>query len=264
VKTLVMRSFGRIANPLLSVALILSGFQVALVAMAAAFAEAGNFERLVALVPAVLAPAIAPALTSFDRMLTIGYFDVLIVMLLVQWAIYVGTEPAGDVESGLVDLVLARPVPRHRLVTRTLVVMMTSTLLLVLGMLAGMLLGLLVLAPTGAKWPEGRLVRLLVAHLMLVAWCFGAGALAVAGWARRRASAMAAVSIAAIALYLVDFLGLWWTPAETVARFSPFFYFHGGTLIAGTADPVRNMLVLASLTVAASLVAYTRFARRDL
>jgi ABC-2 type transport system permease protein len=264
VKALVLRSFGRVSSPFLSLLAILSGFQVALVAMASAFAESGNFERLVALVPAVLAPAISPALTSFDRMLTIGYFDVLIVMLVVQWAIYVGTEPAGEIESGLVDLVLARPVPRHRLVTRTLVVMMTTTLLLALGMLVGMLLGLMTLAPPDAPWPEGRLVRLMITHLTLVAWCFGAAALAVSGWARRRASAVAVVSIGAVALYLVDFLGLWWTPAEAVARFSPFFYFHGGTLIAGTADPVRNVLVLGSLTVSASLVAYARFARRDL
>jgi ABC-2 type transport system permease protein len=261
---LVLRSFGRILSPFLSLAAILSGFQVALVAMASAFAESGNFERLVSLVPAVLAPAISPALTSFDRMLTIGYFDVLIVMLVVQWAIYVGTEPAGEIESGLVDLVLARPVPRHRLVTRTLVVMMASTLVLALGMLAGMLLGLVMLAPVDAPWPEARLVGLMIAHLTLVAWCFGAAALAAAGWARRRASALAVVSIAAVALYLVDFLGLWWSPAESLARFTPFFYFHGGMLLAGADDPARNLLVLGSLTLAASLTAYARFARRDL
>lgn len=39
-----------------------------------------------------------------------------------QFASYVAAKPAGDVELGLVDLVLARPVPRHRLVTRSLIV----------------------------------------------------------------------------------------------------------------------------------------------
>ncbi len=50
-------------------------------------------------------------------MVLFAYFDPLIVMLLVQFAIYLATEPAGEVESNLVDLLLARPMPRHVIVT---------------------------------------------------------------------------------------------------------------------------------------------------
>ena len=56
-------------------------------------------------------------------MASLGFFEPLIVMLVVQFAIFLATEPAGDVETGLVDLVLARPVPRHWLVTRSLIAM---------------------------------------------------------------------------------------------------------------------------------------------
>jgi ABC-2 type transport system permease protein len=264
VTALISRSFGRVARPFGGVLIVLGGFQIALIAVASEFADAGNFERVAQLVPAVLAPALAPALTSFDRMTTLGFFDPLVVMLVVQWAIYVGTEPAGEVETGLVDLVLARSFPRHRVITRTLIVTLGSTLLLTLGMLAGTLGGLATLAPAGAAWPTPRVLLLMVAHLTLVGWCFGALALAISGWSRRRGSAIAVAAIGAVALYLLDFLGLWWSPVETLARLTPFAYFHGGPLLAGSADPVRNLLILASTTIAAAAIGYVQFERRDL
>ena len=46
-------------------------------------------------------------------------------------AMYIATEPAHEIESGLVDLELARSVPRHRLLTRSL-------LLVVLAVAAGL------------------------------------------------------------------------------------------------------------------------------
>ena len=51
-------------------------------------------------------------------------------MLVVQFAVYLAVEPAGDVESRLVDLLLARPLPRHYLLTRSLVVMTGAALVL--------------------------------------------------------------------------------------------------------------------------------------
>lgn len=261
---LVARSFGRIAGPFVAIVAVLFAFQIALITVAASFARAGNFDRLAQLVPPALQMAVAPALTSFGRMTTIGYFDALIVMLVVQWAIFVATEPAGEIESGLVDLVLARSIPRNRLITRSLIVMTASTLMLTLGMGLGTWLGLVLLAPEGAAWPETRIVLSMIAHLTMVGWCYGAAALAASGWARRRASALAPVAIAAIGLYLVDVLGLWWRPAERLAHLSPSFYFHGGPILAGRADPVRNLTVLGAATVAATVLAYWRFGKRDL
>jgi ABC-2 type transport system permease protein len=264
VTALVGRSLGRIAAPFAGVLLILTGFQIALIAVAATFSESGNFERLSQLVPSVLQASLAPALISFDRMTTLGYFDALIVMMLVQWAIYVATEPAGDVEDGIVDLVLARPVPRHLLVTRTFIVMVATTTLLALAMLLGTVSGLALLAPANSSWPNGSTLLLMASHLTMVAWCFGAAGLAASAWTRRRTAAIAIVAIASVAAYLIDFLGLWWSPMETLARLTPFFYFHGGPLLAGTDNPLRNLSVLAGITAAFTICAYVRFQRRDL
>lgn len=261
---LVARSLGRVAAPLGALVAVLFGFQVALIAVAASFSRSGEFERLAQIVPAALRPALAPALTSFGSMAALGYFDAIIVLMVVGWAIYVATEPAADVESGLVDLVVARPVPRHRLITRSAVVSFGSTLALTLAMGIGTLTGLWLLAPPGVAWPEGRLLWLMISHLTLLSWCVGAAALAVSAWTRRRAAALAVVSIASMALYLVDSLGLWWSPMEMAARLTPFYYFHGGPLIAGTSDPAQNLTVLGIATIVALAVAYWRFETRDL
>lgn len=263
-RTLVARSFGRVAAPFFAIAALLTGFQVMLIAVAASFAASGEFDRLGALVPAVLQPALAPALTSFGSMTTLGYFDVLIVMMVVQWAIYLGTEPAGEVESGLVDLILARPLPRHRVVTRTLIVTLGSTTAMTLAMGVGTLGGLWLFAPANVAWPSVRTVLVMIAHLSLIGWCFGAFGLAASGWFSRRASAIAAVAISSMAMYLIDFLGLWWSPMQWLGRLTPFYYFHGGPILAGTSDPAVNLPVLGLATVAGAIVAYWRIGKRDL
>ena len=84
--------------------------------------EAGSFDRLAMMLPAFAQRGFGPALTSFAGMATVGFFEPLIVMLVAQFAIYLATEPAGDVETGLVDLVLARPIAaplaRHAIADR--------------------------------------------------------------------------------------------------------------------------------------------------
>src|SRR5262245_53514746 len=160
VLTLISRTLGRIALLLTALALLLSSFQVALVAIASSLSDSNGFERLAGLAPLFIQQAFGPALTSFGGMTAVGFFEPLIVMLVVEFAIYVATEPAGDVESGLVDLVLARPMPRHRLMTRSLIVMTGAALVLPLTMTASLWISLWLLAPAGARWPEPKTIAL--------------------------------------------------------------------------------------------------------
>ena len=262
--TLVGRSLRRIAPLWVGLAVVLAAFQIALVAVAASYEEAGSFDRLAMVLPAFARGSFGTALSSFAGMTTIGYFETLVITLVAQFAIYVATEPAGEIEGGLVDLVLARPLPRHWLVTRTLLVMATSTLALALTMGTATWLGLHALAPPGSRWPQPRIVLTLIAHLVMVAWCFGAPALAAAAWARRRAWAQGSVGLAAIALYLIDFIGTFWAPLRRFGRFSPFYYYQGSAILEGSAHTVFNLTILGTVIVAASALAYWQFGRRDL
>jgi hypothetical protein len=102
-----------------------------------------------------------------------------------------------------------------------------------------------------------------MAHLMAVTWCFAGAGLAAAAWARRRGAAMAAVGVAAVALYLLDFVGDAWADARWLAWLSPFHAFHGARILAGNTDVLRDLGVLAGLGAIGVALAYWRFARRD-
>ena len=62
----------------------------------------------------------AMLLASFKGTVAFGYFHPVICVVVSVLAMYLATEVAHEVEAGLVDLELARAVPRHRLVTRSL------------------------------------------------------------------------------------------------------------------------------------------------
>jgi hypothetical protein len=104
----------------------------------------------------------------------------------------------------------------------------------------------------------------MMAHLTALCWAFGAAAVAVSGWMRRRAAALTSVALAAAVLYLVDFLAMWWAGIEWLGALTPFHYFRGGPLMAGTTEPSRDLAVLGLIAVAGSAVAYWQFSRRDL
>jgi ABC-2 type transport system permease protein len=264
VTALVLRSFGRVKLLTASLAGVLIGLQLALIASARSLSDGNVFERLSQIAPPFVVQIMGPALTSFSGLVMFAYVDPLIVMLVVVFAIYLATEPAGEVESNVVDLVLARPLPRHVVVSRSFLVMAIGTLLMSGSMQATTWGGLWWMAPADAQWPLPRTVVSLSVHMTLVAWCFGCIALAASGWARRRGAVVGAIGIVAIAAYLVEVLEPMWAPARQVAWVSPFHYYRAGRIIAGTAEDARNLAVLASVALAALVVAYWRYQRRDL
>ena len=64
--------------------------------------------------------------------------------------------------------------------------------------------------------------------------------------------------------YLVDFLAIGWEPARTVAWFFPFNYFPALKILGGTANPARDLTILAVATAVFTALAYRTFERRDL
>src|SRR6185436_13236968 len=111
--TLVGRSLRRNTALIAGVTAVLSAFQFALVAVAASYERAGSFGTLAALVPDFAQGHLGAALTSFGAMTTTGYFEPAVVMMIAQFAIHLAAEPAADIEAGLTDLILARPLRRH-------------------------------------------------------------------------------------------------------------------------------------------------------
>jgi ABC-2 type transport system permease protein len=265
--TLVGRSFARIAWLVVGVACVLSAFAAGLVLIASSYQRTGSFEALALLAPSFLQGSLGPrggGLASFQAMVALAYFHPLVTMAVAVFAAHVAAEPASDAETGLVDLILTRPIRRHWIVTRTWVTVIASTTLVVGTMRVATMAALATLAPDTAPMPLAGTLNVLSMHLLMVSWCIGAVTLAVAAVAQRRATATTTVAGGALALYLLDLIAPFWPLAGLVAWVSPFHYFHGSAILAGLNASGTTLGVLAASTVIALLLAYRNFSRRDL
>jgi hypothetical protein len=264
---LIGRSVARARGVLVGVAVLLAGFQVALVLQAASLHEEQAFAAAGRLIPAFVQRWLGEtmfALGSFGGVVSFGYFHPVIVLVFAMVTAFIASDPAADVEEGYVDLLLARPVPRRAIVTRSAVLLAACPAGLATLMMITTWTMTALVAPPSAQWPSLPTILTLSAHLVLVAWCFGAFSLALAVGARRRASAFAPAAIAAVALYLVNVLAASWSPARTLDLLSPFHYYQGTRVLAGMTSPGRDLLVLASSAAVLVAFSYSRFTTRDL
>jgi ABC-type transport system involved in multi-copper enzyme maturation permease subunit len=264
---MMQRSLSQARFVLLGSACLLWGLQLVIVGQASAIEQQSSFSRMSELVPAFLQRGLgtkAMILATFKGTVAFGYFHPIVVVLVSVLAIYLTTEVAHEVEAGLVDLELARAVPRHVLVTRSLLAAGSAVLLVAVLMAFGTAVGLRAFSADGFDAPSASVRAMLLAHLVAVAGLFGALGLAIAAGARRWSTAFFTTTLAAIGLYLLDFLSIGWPMMRSLSWISPFHYYPALSIIAGDAAPIRNFSVLLTATVGLSAVGYWRFQRRDL
>ena len=95
----------------------LAAFQVLLALAAAGTAAAGDVRAAREPDPGFVRELFGTALVSmmsFSGIMALGYYHVAIVAVLVGLVVAIATEPAGEVETGFADLVLARAGVRAR------------------------------------------------------------------------------------------------------------------------------------------------------
>ncbi len=259
-------SLKRARTLLMATGLLLVVFQVLLVLIAGSIEHAGEFEQLASLLPpfvrTLLGPSVASVM-SFSGMVCLGYFDLGIVIALLALTIALATVPASEVETGFADLILARPLRRHWLITRTIALLLLATLMLLAVMLAGTWAGLAMLAPANVRWPSPRILGSLALNLGLLMLCWGGVAMAF-GAACRRSVASAVTGLLALTALLLDLTGRLWPPADRLAWLSPFRYFIPFDIVMGTELPIENMLVLWAIAMTGFTLAYFLFSQRDI
>jgi ABC-type transport system involved in multi-copper enzyme maturation permease subunit len=246
---------------------LLTGLQVVIVGQASAIEEAHSFSRMADLVPAFLQRGLGGKsllLATFKGTVAFGYFHPLVIIVTATIAVYFATEPAHEIEAGLVDLTLARVVPRHHVVTRALLLAVGAVAIVVTLMGLGTWFGLRVFASPGFVAPSPGTAALLLVHLAAVAVCFGGFGLAVAAWAKRWTTAFTTGALAVLLLYLVDFLAIGWPAMRSIAWISPVHYYPALDIVAGDPLHLGNLGILLAAATALSGAAYWRFARRDL
>jgi ABC-type transport system involved in multi-copper enzyme maturation permease subunit len=249
-------------------ALVLTtGIQIVIVGQAAAIEQARGFSRMTELIPAFLQRGLGSKsliLATFQGTVAFGYFHPVVMLLVSVLAIYFATEPAHEVEAHLVDLTLARPVARHVVITRALLLGLVTVAVAAVLMFGGTQLGLRLFADPSYSRPSAGTAAQLLLNLAAVAMCFGAFALAVAAGASRWIIAFGTAAFTAVALYLIDFLAIGWPLMRAISWISPFHYYNALGIIAGDAALGRDLAILLSAAAVFVVIAYARFNRRDL
>ena len=198
---------------------------------------------------------------SFAGAVSFGYQHPLSLMAGIAMVMVMATLPAHERETGLLDLVLARPVPRTRYLWANAILVVLSALLPPVALLAGGAVGLaLVEAPGAVTWARYIPSATTLALLLL---SVGAYTLLFASGAKRRGTATALGVGITLLFYWLDVMGDFWDLLETARLLSPFHFFDPAVAATSGILP-RDALVLGGFVVAATLGAFLNFSRQDL
>lgn len=198
-------------------------------------------------------------LTSPEGYLHSTFFALLGALLMIMVGVILGARAiAGDEENGMLDLILAHPVSRTRLVAERFASLAVALLLL------GAVVWVGILAAAGladmAIPIEGLTAAVL--GLVLVSLLFGTVALAIGALTGRRSLTLGLTAAIGVTSYLVNNLASQVGSLEDAEKVSPFYYYVG-------VDPLQRGLaagppaVLAVTTLALLVLSVWAFNRRD-
>jgi ABC-2 type transport system permease protein len=264
---LLLHSLRRNRTLVLTTGVLLAAFQVVLIVVARSMHRSGTFVQLAAMLPPFVRAVFGPSLASFMSfagITCVGYIEIAVIGALVAISIALATTPASEIETGFIDLILSRPVPRHWIITRTIAALVLSVSALMITMMTATWIGLEMLAPQEVVWPSRKLIGSLGLNLGLLTLSLGGVAMVLGSIARRRRAAGGIAGLLALTAYLLDYTGRLWKPAESVAWLSPFRYYTPFELVMGNPLPSRNLMVLAGIAVTGFAAAYLLFSRRDI
>jgi ABC-2 type transport system permease protein len=200
------------------------------------------------------------SLSSGPGFLHMELYSLVLPLLLIIFAVGFGARAvAGEEEDGTLDLILAGPVSRLRLLTHQFAAMTVLTFLIGLVNFLAILLA-------GAAFGMGLSPAKLAAAtfgVVLIALVFGSLALAVGAISGKRGVAVAVASAAALAAYLIFSLADLVTWLGTLQKASPWYYYAASTpLLKGI--EWAHAGVLAAIAVALPVAGGVVLDRRDL
>lgn len=264
---LLKRSAVEMRYPALGSLVLAFALQLVLVGQAVSIQESQSYASVASLIPSFIGKGLgsdAMLLASFKGTVMLGYFHPLLLVLIPSVSMYAATEPAHEVESGLVDLVLARSMPRALVLTRSLTVGLLYGLTAVAVMALGTYSGVLLFDGGRFDLPSPNLIARLLLHVFAVCCCFAGYGLFAGAASNRWSTAFTTAVLTAVLAYLVDFLALAWPIMGWIAYLSPYRYYHALAIASGAAWEVRDYIVLVGAGAAFTVAAYWQFQRRDL
>jgi ABC-2 type transport system permease protein len=185
-----------------------------------------------------------------------GFFFVLLVVLLMIFAVTQATRWASDEEDGYQELVLATPQPRLRVILARFGALATATIIIavttwVLTALSAVISGL------ALNWGNLAAAALSMIPMGLLIAALG---YFLAGWLRSAVDTGLLVLLLVI-WFVITFVGPELKWSNGVLRFSPLYYY-GTPLVSGL--PVGDTLIIIGVTVVALVFAAVRFTQKDI
>ncbi len=167
---------------------------------------------------------------------------------------------AGELERGTLELLLAAPVDRGRLLLGRAVAL--GTMLFVLTATSWVAIGLG--APlVGERLDAARALWAALEGLALAGFSLGVG-LAFTVACSRRSQALLYASGVMLLLYMVNIIGSLWGRARALIHLTPFHAYAPGPALAGDATPVLSVVVPAAVGVVLVGFSWWWFRRMDI
>ena len=250
--------------PLVPLALGLALFEWIMTFVARQPAVSRFLETALAAAPPQLLELLNPDLAgsvSARGILGIGYTHPFVLLMMGVWAVRVPCSAlAGEIGRGTMDLIAARPVSRPAQVAASLVALLGGLSVLALAAWAGTFVGLLFGPVAGASAPAYLPVAAAM-WLQFAAW--GSVAIAVSALAREAGHAIGWAAGLMAGSYVLDYAARVWPRIASLRPASLFRYYDPQQVMTAGLDP-RDAALLAAVALAALLVAFLAFARRDL
>jgi ABC-2 type transport system permease protein len=180
-------------------------------------------------------------------------------LVLAYTVVVCGGATAGEEERGTMDLLLANPIPRWRIVVEKSAAFVIGTIVIGIGMLIGAAIGASAVEIDLDLWLVGQAI----ASSCLLGFALGGLALALGALTGRRWLAAGASLMVVIAGFFLNGLGALVDWLEPWRPLSPFYHYIANDPLSNGLD-AGHALVLVAWAVIGGAIAVLAFERRDL
>ncbi len=223
----------------------------------------GEIQQIIDKLPPALGDFFASSDLSLgtpEAFLNLDFFTFIAPLLVLAYAVAVAAgATAGEEERGTMDLLMANPIPRWRVVVEKAAAFSIGTAVIGLGMWAGAAAGAALAGVDLDLWRVGQALT----STVLLGLAIGGLTLAVGAISGRRWVAAGTALMIVVAGFFLNGLGAlvdWLAPWRPL---SPFFHYIGNDPLVNGLD-VGHVLVLVGWAVTGTVVAVVAFERRDL
>jgi len=199
-------------------------------------------------------------LSTPEGFLNLELFTFVAPLLVLAYTVIVGGgATAGEEERGTMDLLLANPIPRWRIVVEKAAAFAVGTAVIGLGMWIGAALGAVAVTVDLDLWLVGQAIG----SAVLLGYALGGLALALGALTGRRWLAAGISLMVVIAGFFLNGLGALVDWLEPWRPISPFYQYISNDPLSNGIDPA-NAAVLLAWALVSGIVAVIAFERRDL